>query len=347
MKLIAFLLAGLVAGTAGAADEVLFGQPYVGVLPCADCSGIRTSLVFQREAGGVLGYRLEETYLGTRDGNLSFSSQGRASELGGTRSNPWAGRVRLDPHIAESRRNFLVLSPTVIELVGANGERATTGLDYKLVIERGANGKSRPAQGVPERKLFSGTLRRVLDRWEFVPCGGGPVLSAIDVSPENSLTSALTDIGLDRVDGMYLEAYGRLREGVAWLDRLNRAGTEMRCPDVKAAPVQWRAQGNEPFWNASESRGRISFTRPGQPAVTLPGSGLTWRWRDGRADRASAVLRAETESALLSLKLTPGICRDTMADAVYGWRAEGQWRQAGKTTELKGCASLGSDALPG
>ncbi|MEF9944625.1 MAG: copper resistance protein NlpE N-terminal domain-containing protein, partial [Burkholderiaceae bacterium] len=171
MKFTALCIASLgLVGVAGAADQVKLDQAYTGTLPCADCAGIRTSIVFSQDSGGALSYRSEETYLGTREGDRSYGSCGNAVELGGTRLNPWAARMRIDPAFAESRRHFLVLSPTVIELVGANGERAASMLDYKLVLERNA-----PRTKPVERRLFAGTLRRVLDRWELVQCGG-PVL---------------------------------------------------------------------------------------------------------------------------------------------------------------------------
>ncbi len=344
MKSAVSLLAGvLLAAGANAADQVRFDQAYVGTLPCADCAGIRTSIVFSRDRHGALSYRSEETYLGTREGDRSYGSQGSAAELGGTRFNPWAARIRIDPNLPDTRRHFLVLSPTVIELVGANGERANSMLDYTLVLER-PGVRSKPAL---ERRLFSGTLRRVLDRLELVPCGGGPVLTAVDVSPESSLSAALSDIGFDRVDGLYLEAFGRLREGTLWLERLNRAGTEMRCPDTKAPVPLWQASGNEPGWLLSDAKGRLSLTRPGLPPLVLHESGLAWRWREGRADQASAQVRAESDSALVSGTLTPRLCRDTMADAVYGFRFDGRLNHERKSLELKGCGWLGSEALPG
>jgi len=47
-------------------------QSFSGVVPCADCSGIETSLFLQQDGT----YVLQETYLGAKDGELTFASYG-------------------------------------------------------------------------------------------------------------------------------------------------------------------------------------------------------------------------------------------------------------------------------
>ncbi|WP_072023207.1 envelope stress response activation lipoprotein NlpE [Photorhabdus australis] len=48
-------------------------QTFKGILPCADCSGIDTTLLLDGDGG----YILEQTYLGTRDGEQSFFESGQ------------------------------------------------------------------------------------------------------------------------------------------------------------------------------------------------------------------------------------------------------------------------------
>lgn len=47
-------------------------QSYQGVLPCADCSGLETSLFLEEDGTFIL----QETYLGTKDGDRTFASYG-------------------------------------------------------------------------------------------------------------------------------------------------------------------------------------------------------------------------------------------------------------------------------
>lgn len=47
-------------------------QSFSGVIPCADCSGIDTSLFLQQDGT----YVLQESYLGAKDGDLTFASYG-------------------------------------------------------------------------------------------------------------------------------------------------------------------------------------------------------------------------------------------------------------------------------
>jgi copper homeostasis protein (lipoprotein) len=47
-------------------------QSYQGILPCADCSGLETSLFLDEDGTFVL----QETYLGSKDGDRTFASYG-------------------------------------------------------------------------------------------------------------------------------------------------------------------------------------------------------------------------------------------------------------------------------
>ena len=46
---------------------------YEGILPCADCSGLKTELTLYKNGT----YYLKETYLATRDGDKSYTSSGK------------------------------------------------------------------------------------------------------------------------------------------------------------------------------------------------------------------------------------------------------------------------------
>lgn len=210
-----------------------------------------------------------------------------------------------------------------------------------LMLPTPAQAQSAPAA----LRLHAGLLRPVLDQWHFEPCDSTPVgpRRARDVSPESSITSILTDIGLDRRDTTYIEAFGRVVDGEVRFERLNRAGAEMTCASATNADRHWQAQGNEPFWALrSDARG-LSLRQPGSQ-LNLPPLALRWNTNDGRGGEA-AVLVGRTEMTALDLTLTARLCRDSMADIAYGFRAEVVLTRP-QAARFEGCAYLGSELPP-
>src|SRR5688572_2876414 len=62
---------------------------FVGVLPCADCAGIRTQLrLFAAHGTGQpTRYQSNETYIATREGDRTFDRSGRWTILRGSPDN--------------------------------------------------------------------------------------------------------------------------------------------------------------------------------------------------------------------------------------------------------------------
>ncbi len=78
MNMNKWLIALLVLVLAVAANIYLFGRgpssvTYSGVLPGADCAGLKTELTLFRNNT----YFLRETYLATRDGDITYTSTGK------------------------------------------------------------------------------------------------------------------------------------------------------------------------------------------------------------------------------------------------------------------------------
>jgi uncharacterized membrane protein/uncharacterized lipoprotein NlpE involved in copper resistance len=308
---------------------------YVGTLPCADCAGIRTELTLYRNRGGQPArFRLRETYLRTRDGDQVIDTLAAWTELD--------ARVRLQPHDDPARRSLRRLGADTLELLDRDERPPASGLDYRL--RRDATRAPLPL-AQPPRRLFAGTLRRAGSGWMLTPCDGGAAQPARDLSVESTLSAVLADLGFNRRNAIHVEAFGREVDGVLHLERLNRAGTEMGCA---TGTLQWQAQGNEPFWSLRADDARLALLQPGAPEVAVPAVPLAWQWRDNRADRASARIDLRTEATALTVTLTPRLCRDTMADAVYGFSAEVSIRASGSATARRftGCAYLGSAPLP-
>jgi hypothetical protein len=91
------------AGPATAEPLVL--GPYVGVLPCADCPGIRTELTLRRKAAGWAEgtYKLVETYI---DRGAPEVTQGEWTTLRGDAVDEDAVVYELDPDKPDRSRHF-------------------------------------------------------------------------------------------------------------------------------------------------------------------------------------------------------------------------------------------------
>lgn len=321
---------------------------YTGTLPCADCAGIVTELTLVPAADSAPArYRLREVYLTRRPGEHEFNSAGRWRAARGLPGNPQAQVIVLDGDAGAppGGRRFVRLAPDVLDAVGGDGWRLPEALPGRL--RRAAQ----PAQREAPLQRFAGTLRQAADGgWMLQPCDGSRAVAAADASPQAQLAAVLAELGFGRLPQIHLDAWGRREPGSdrLLLQRLNRAGTEMRC----APPaLQFTAQGNEPDWQlAADARG-LTLRRP-PSARQWPAAALHWQWRGDRPDQAGARLATRSGAGILQLTLTPGLCRDSMADAAYGFRAQLQLarsapgRQDARRHELDGCAYLGSEALP-
>jgi len=324
--------------TQGTSQGPVADGPYVGTLPCADCAGIRTTLTLYTlgKGGEPLVYRMTATYLGTPHGDRTEERLGPWARVGSGTSE----RLRIEPQDDATRQSFRRAGPDALVLLDREERRIEAAHDLSLRRDAAASA----ARLEPPRMLFRGTLSRDADRLLLESCGGGRTRRVQDVSPEVIITAAITDIGFDERGSVYLEAYGSLRDGELWIDRLNRAGIEMACP---TDTIRFRAQGNEPGWSILSRLTGVTFARQDGAELSAPPLPLSWRWPGGRPDRAEAVLTTATESSALQAVLAPKICRDAMANAVFGFTATVRLTRPEPAAEFQGCAFLGSESLPG
>lgn len=91
------------AATAPAPEAMIMS--FSGLLPCADCPGLKTELTLTRDApySGDGTYRLVETYL---ERGAPFTSTGVWGTLRGDAIDPDATVYELNPEKAEGRRHF-------------------------------------------------------------------------------------------------------------------------------------------------------------------------------------------------------------------------------------------------
>lgn len=311
--------------------------PYVGTLPCADCAGIRTVLTLYSmgQGGAPHVYRMSLTYLGTPDGDRTEERMGPWLRL----NDSLPERVRIEPFDDTMRQTFRRTDAATLVMLDRT-ERPIAGAQVPRLVRDASSAP--PRLQVPQT-LFRGTLVREEDRLYLTPCSAGRRVRLHDVSPEVVITAAITDIGFDRAGRIYLEAYGRMQDGALMVNRLNRAGVEMGCPKEPVAVV---AQGNEPGWQLLAGRTATRFTRLGEAPIAAPAIPVSWRWPQGRQDRPEASLALATEAAALRAVITPKICRDSMADAVYGMTAVVHVSRPGPARDYRGCAYLGTAGLP-
>jgi len=85
---------------------------YTGILPCADCAGIRTDLKLYAER-----YELRETYIGTRDGDRTVEGTGRVKVLRGSANDREATVYQLQAGRSDPPRNFLRAGDSELRLL--------------------------------------------------------------------------------------------------------------------------------------------------------------------------------------------------------------------------------------
>ena len=109
---------------------------YFGVLPCADCAGIRTelTLIEDPKTGGPQTYELTETYLGTMSQEEKpVTTRGAWSTLRGVDGDAAAAVIALDGGgNAERARRFERLSDRELRQLDREGKRIDSSLNYVL-----------------------------------------------------------------------------------------------------------------------------------------------------------------------------------------------------------------------
>lgn len=109
---------------------------YEGILPCADCEGIRTTLtLFQNNLKKRYTYMLQEKYLG-QDNDKTFETTGNWSALKGTQQDPNAIVFQLavqndDPEDSDVI-NYLVVDKNTIKLIDEEMNEFESKLNYTL-----------------------------------------------------------------------------------------------------------------------------------------------------------------------------------------------------------------------
>ena len=176
-------------------------------------------------------------------------------------------------------------------------------------------------------KLAYGQMMKQGDKLVFAPCRDRSYLMVEDVSGDGAVLRGLDQVGLSAGKKLYVELLATAEGSTLKAAGLNFAHTEGRCQQPGGSDESWRATGNEPGWMLAIGAEQIVLKRLGQADLLLP---YVAPERSGRG----VHLEATAGQQRLALRFEPGLCRDTMADAVFGWTA----RVEVNAQVLSGCA---------
>src|SRR3974390_733797 len=123
-------------------------ETYSGLLPCADCMGIRVHLTFFGKRG-VVASRLHEGDVGAPDGDKTIESEGKAATVSGYEANPTATVYALNPGDAEHARYFLRVDDSHLRLLSASKQEIASRLNYTLTRDLPTELPSVPAGDAP------------------------------------------------------------------------------------------------------------------------------------------------------------------------------------------------------
>ena len=131
---------GLAAGLALAGCQSAPMNPmaskmvYSGVLPCADCAGIRTTLTLYRDQSAQPSrYELTQQYLGTSKPTTNEVERGAwvsdRIELDDKKYDVYT----LNPEDEEAQHRFLQSATNAVEMLDSAGQRVETDMNYTLI----------------------------------------------------------------------------------------------------------------------------------------------------------------------------------------------------------------------
>lgn len=163
-------------------------------------------------------------------------------------------------------------------------------------------------------RLAYGFVMKEGERIVFAPCRDRSYALVEDVSAGRSVTAMLDSVGLAAGRKLYVELFAVVEGGALKASGVNLARTEGRCQRPGGADEAWQAGGNEPGWNLAAGGDKVVVRRQGKPDVVLP-------FRPFAEDDGIARYEVAQDGHRLALRFERKACRDTMADAVFGWTA--------------------------
>ena len=107
---------------------------YTGMLPCADCSGIRTTLTLYRDQySNPTRFELREEYLSGSKVELSASERGSWEAEKRLQGNMEYDVYTINPNDPDADRKYIKDAVNAIEQLDQNGNRIESNLNYRLL----------------------------------------------------------------------------------------------------------------------------------------------------------------------------------------------------------------------
>lgn len=183
----------------------------------------------------------------------------------------------------------------------------------------------RPADHSP--KLAFGQMVQYGDKLVFSPCRDQSYTQLQDISSDGRVIKALNLVGLAAGKKVYVEVLGVNEDGFLKASEINLAKTNGRCQLPGGREESWRASGNEPGWILAFGSEVVQMKPLDQAEVDFPSGPV-------KVANGVATFEAARDNQKLALRFEQKLCRETAADAVFGWTATVELN--GKI--LKGCA---------
>jgi len=124
-----------------AAESSVAVETWAGVMPCADCIGIRTQLLLYKEqpSGRQVRYEMTETRMGAPGGERTVQTQGRWTVLRGSATGRDAVVYQLDFDQPQSVRSFLLASYHELRLLDREQKELDTPMSHSLHLVSGTH----------------------------------------------------------------------------------------------------------------------------------------------------------------------------------------------------------------
>jgi len=268
--------------------QTLIEGPYVGLLPCPNCPGIRTELALERDAktGAPRRYWLRENYLDARSGHRkhefiakNIPADKEPTENGQTPATALAPTLEADQKQDGSGSIEATLDARSVESIGpwqdqgkriviqtAQGprqfERVSERTVEAVVGAKGAQGAKPAARQMQLRAAgttglneplgasFAGIVTRdPTGRLVLTLCGERGALILEDGARLPSVDVVLDNLGFSRAGSAYLELFG-VQQGLhVQVKRVARASTDLSCATAQPAPVSLAINGGEAGWS--------------------------------------------------------------------------------------------------